>query len=307
MSRLSATVSSALILTLLAVVFQLFYSISPERDSVLLRSDTSAWAASGAYANFNGVALFYHTWPTRTPGSGAEREKSNLQNGRGAAPGRGCEEKNAPSLVLLHGFPTSSFDFAEAWDDIVDTAAAAGMTCVVAMDFVGFGLSDKPAAHAFNYSVHAQADAVEWLVGRHLGLKTAGVLAHDYGSTVAQELLARITLASSDGAAVVPFVLLNAGLLPEAHRPRTVQWLLARFPSLGPLVGRPMYQRAVAGVFGPETQPSQGTSQGLSILLRKTGVGSCVESSTYALSLTDWLDAAWALMAHKGGAALGGE
>lgn len=253
MSLASATVRYTLISTLLAVVYQMLYSISPERDLVLLRSDTSAWAASGAYANFNGVALFYHAQSTSTHGKGAERERSN--DGRGSAQSCG---KGEPTLVLLHGFPTSSFDFVEAWDDIVDTAAAAGISCVVAMDFVGFGLSDKPAAHAFDYSIHAQADAVEWLVGRYLGLKTAGVLAHDYGSTVAQELLARITLASPDEAAVVPFVLLNAGLLPEAHRPRTVQWLLAHFPSLSYLVGRPMYQRTLAGVFGPETQPSQG-------------------------------------------------
>ena len=234
----AAAVVGALLAALLALPF---LARLPPRDCALLRSDTAAWAASGAYANRDGLALFFHAEPATSSGCGA--------GGR--------------ALALLHGFPTSSFDFAEAMAELKAAAGDAGATCVVAMDFVGFGLSDKPAPVSFHYSIAAQADALLWLLRQHLRLELAAVVAHDYGSTVAQELLARVTQAPrAAGAPAIPFVLLNAGLLPEAHRPRAVQWLLHRFPLLGSLISRPLFQRSVAGVFGPTTQPSQGGRRG---------------------------------------------
>ncbi|KAG8138513.1 putative Mesoderm-specific transcript-like protein [Naja naja] len=61
---------------------------------------------------------------------------------------------------------------------------------VIALDFVGFGFSDKPRPHA--YSIFEQASIVESLL-RHLGLlnQRINLLSHDYGDTVAQELLYR--------------------------------------------------------------------------------------------------------------------
>ncbi|NWZ23358.1 MEST protein, partial [Asarcornis scutulata] len=88
-------------------------------------------------------------------------------------------------VVLLHGFPTSSYDWSKIWE---------GLTLrfrrVVALDFVGFGFSDKPRPH--RYSIFEQASIVEGLL-RHLGLHRSGInlVSHDYGDTVAQELLHR--------------------------------------------------------------------------------------------------------------------
>ena len=53
---------------------------------------------------------------------------------------------------------------------------------------IGFGWSDKPRNYA--YSIMDQADLHEGLLS-DLGVRKALVLAHDYGDTVAQELLAR--------------------------------------------------------------------------------------------------------------------
>ncbi|NXT85074.1 MEST protein, partial [Zapornia atra] len=61
---------------------------------------------------------------------------------------------------------------------------------VIALDLVGFGFSDKPRPH--HYSIFEQASIVEGLV-HHLGLhhQRINLLSHDYGDTVAQELLHR--------------------------------------------------------------------------------------------------------------------
>ena len=59
---------------------------------------------------------------------------------------------------------------------------------MLAPDFLGFGASEKPADH--RYSLLEQADLVEARVGAHRRAETI-LVAHDYGVSVAQELLAR--------------------------------------------------------------------------------------------------------------------
>ena len=84
-------------------------------------------------------------------------------------------------LLVIHGFPTSSFDF----HLVVDRLAAHRR--VVLLDLVGFGLSDKPDVA---YTVDLQADTVVALTD-HLGLDRLSLLTHDFGDTVGGELLAR--------------------------------------------------------------------------------------------------------------------
>ena len=87
----------------------------------------------------------------------------------------------APPLLVLHGFPTSSFDFHR----VVDALAADRR--VVLFDMLGYGLSDKPDRA---YRLVDQADLAQALVGE-LGIDRLGLLTHDIGDTVGGELLAR--------------------------------------------------------------------------------------------------------------------
>jgi pimeloyl-ACP methyl ester carboxylesterase len=86
-----------------------------------------------------------------------------------------------PLLLLLHGFPTCSYD----WRELI---ALEPERAVLAFDFLGFGLSDKPRDH--DYSLAWQADLAEELVRRHGG-GPVHVVAHDMGTSVATELFAR--------------------------------------------------------------------------------------------------------------------
>lgn len=91
-------------------------------------------------------------------------------------------EHSLPPLLLLHGFPTSSFDFAAAVDRIAQVRP------VVAFDHLGFGLSAKPEDYSYSLLEQAEVAVQVW---RGLGIEHGHLLAHDYGTSVATELLAR--------------------------------------------------------------------------------------------------------------------
>lgn len=174
------------------------------------------------------------------------------------------EEGRGEALLLLHGFPTASWDWHKLWEPLSEQFH------LIAPDFIGFGFSDKP--RPYPYSIRDQADMVENL----LECKSIGhyhIFAHDYGDTVAQELLAR-SLEGSLRGELRALCLLNGGLFPEAHYPRLVQKLL--ISPIGPLMSPFLSKRTLARnfrqIFGPETQPS-----------------------------TSDIDAFWALIAHKNG------
>ncbi len=88
----------------------------------------------------------------------------------------------AEPLLILHGFPTSSLDFHRVHGRLAERGG------VVAHDHIGFGLSAKPKL--YSYSLLEQADTAVALWQR-LGIASGHLLAHDYGTSVATELLAR--------------------------------------------------------------------------------------------------------------------
>jgi len=176
------------------------------------------WRAAGLEFEFTGQRIFY-----RRAGKG-------------------------PPLLLIHGFPTAGWDWYKLWPGLT-----AGFD-VIAPDLLGFGFSSKPKRH--RYGIREQADLCEALC-HALGIRRCHVFCHDYGDTVAQELLAR----QHEGTArleLASLCLLNGGLFPETHRPRLIQRLLAS--RVGPLLARlsskRRFVRSISAIFGPNTQPS---------------------------------------------------
>ena len=162
-----------------------------------------------------------------------------------AAEGQG---RAGEALLLIHGFPTASFDWRRVWSELGDRFR------LVAPDMLGFGFSDKPKDH--EYRIAEQADLHETLCDL-LAIDRVHVLAHDYGDTVAQELLAR----ALEGVArlkVQSICFLNGGLFPEAHRALPIQrWMASPLgPVLSRLTHERVFSRSFAAVFGPRTRPS---------------------------------------------------
>ncbi|MGW5313340.1 alpha/beta fold hydrolase [Nocardia thailandica] len=137
-------------------------------------------------------------------------------------------------VTLLHGFPTSSYD----WAAVLPYLTGAGLR-VTTLDFLGMGAGDKPRGH--DYRLTEQADLTEAL-WRRLGIERTALVAHDYGVSVAQELLAR------DPSRIVATAWLNGGLYPDLHRPVLMQRLL--HGRLGPVFARLGSERGFRAVMG---------------------------------------------------------
>jgi pimeloyl-ACP methyl ester carboxylesterase len=190
------------------------------REYPPLNAQTSdRWYAGGQYFAWNGHRIFV----------------------------RMSNNPDAEPLMLLHGFPTSSFDWLPMWEELTQRFH------VMAFDYLGFGLSDKP--RGIRYTLHGQADLAQALAEQFFG-RDFHVIAHDYGVTVAQELLART--AEGRGLAILSCMFLNGGLFAQLHRARPIQRLLAGpFGSLFVrLVNRKRFGKSFAAVFGPDTKPS---------------------------------------------------
>jgi pimeloyl-ACP methyl ester carboxylesterase len=147
-------------------------------------------------------------------------------------------EGDGPWLTFLHGFPTCSWDWAK-----ISGRLKSGHRLLM-FDFLGFGDSSKPRKH--NYDLMEQAHIVE-AVWKHFQVGRTGVVAHNYGVSVAQELLARQTEGSLS-AALDRMAFLNGGLYSDYHRARPIQTWLGR-PVVGSLLARLVTERAFATQF----------------------------------------------------------
>ena len=147
---------------------------------------------------------------------------------------------SGPTVTLLHGFPSSSHDWAKV------ARALAERHALLMPDFLGFGASEKPTNH--DYSLHEQADLVE-AVWEMEGVTATAIVAHDYAVSVTQELLAR----RAEGTLAVDLVaihLLNGGLYPDVHRPQPVQEALLD-PEQGPQLSAALTEEALLAALRP--------------------------------------------------------
>lgn len=189
------------------------------------------WKAGGSFHSHRGHRIFWRREPRR----------------------------GAPLLLLIHGFPTASWDWEAVWPRLAEHYS------LLTLDMIGFGFSDKPLD--YEYSILDQADLCETLV-RAQDAAEYHVLAHDYGATVAQELLAR----QSDGSKrphLRSVCFLNGGLFPETHHPLMLQRLL--LSPLGGLIARaitqPRFARTMTHIFGRDTPPTAEQLEGFWQLL----------------------------------------
>uniref|UniRef100_A0A8D2PFW8 Mesoderm specific transcript n=1 Tax=Zosterops lateralis melanops TaxID=1220523 RepID=A0A8D2PFW8_ZOSLA len=191
-----------------------YLHLPPPQPSPALRS----WKSSGSFFTYKDLNIFY-------------RDSSGAVG-------------SSDVVVLLHGFPTSSYDWSKIWEGLTQRFHR-----VIALDFLGFGFSDKPRPHG--YSIFEQATIVEGLL-RHLGLRhqRINLLSHDYGDTVAQELLHRSL------PPLLPLCLCSLFFFPPL-----LPKLLKDGGLLSPIILRLMnfffFSGGLGAVFGPYTQPSQ--------------------------------------------------
>jgi pimeloyl-ACP methyl ester carboxylesterase len=155
---------------------------------------------------------------------------------------------DGPLLLLLHGFPSSSYDWRPLLE--LETEHAA-----LAPDFLGFGLSEKPRDH--DYTLHWQADLVEDLVRRNDESEPVFIVAHDMGTSVATELMGR-DLEGSLEMELAGVLLLNGSMIQDAASPTLGQRLLRS--AVGPLFSRLSSERFFRQQFGSIFSPGHPLS-----------------------------------------------
>ncbi len=178
------------------------------------------WKNSGNYFDYKGFPIFYKT-----------------------------SESENEVLLCLHGFPTASYDYHKVWSALSERFS------LVAFDMIGYGFSDKPPE--FDYTTFKQVDVLQALI-EHLKIEKLHLLAHDYGNTITQELLAR---AEEDRVnfEIESICFLNGALFPETHRPILAQKTLAQSDRsfFSKIDSRRKVKQRLASVFGPEHEPTQ--------------------------------------------------
>ena len=93
--------------------------------------------------------------------------------------------KDSPTIVLLHGFPSSSHMFRDLIPQLADKFH------VIAPDYVGFGYSDAPSVQEFEYTFDNLAAHVEELLFKNLGLKQFSIYVQDYGAPVGYRIASK--------------------------------------------------------------------------------------------------------------------
>ena len=152
-------------------------------------------------------------------------------------------DPHRPPVILLHGYPSSSYDWRHAFDRLPGHP-------LIAFDFLGYGLSDKP--RDLVYSLAVQADIVEAIIQRFPG-QPVTMVSHDMGSSVATEILAR-DLEGRLSFQLRSALLFNASLVRERASLLWGQRLL--LSPLGPLAARLTtefsFRRQFAGIFSSQ-------------------------------------------------------
>jgi len=124
--------------------------------------------------------------------------------------------KKKQTMVFLHGYPTSTFDYYKVFEQLSEQYR------LVMHDHLGFGFSDKPKN--IEYSLIHQADrALE--LWKQLGLKKVILFAHDYGTSVATEIIARHNAGELE-IEIEQLILCNGSIHIELSQLRTIQKLL---------------------------------------------------------------------------------
>lgn len=130
-----------------------------------------------------------------------------------------------PTIAFLHGYPSASYDYYKVLPSIENDFS------YVIHDHLGFGLSEKP--ENYSYSLIEQAEiAIE--LWKQLGIKEIHLVSHDYGTTVANEIIVR-KLQGFEPVKIKTVTFCNGSTHIELAHLKLIQKLL-KHPTIGKLI-----------------------------------------------------------------------
>lgn len=151
------------------------------------------------------------------------------------------------TLVILHGYPTSSYDYHKVLPQLAKKYR------VILHDHLGFGFSEKPLD--FSYSLIEQAD-IALQLWKQLSLKKVVLLAHDYGTSVCTEIIARHNKQQIN-LQIDKLILSNGSIHIEFSKLRTIQKLLKNKYTgkwVAKLTNYPIFKKNMRNVYFDKTK-----------------------------------------------------
>jgi pimeloyl-ACP methyl ester carboxylesterase len=152
-------------------------------------------------------------------------------------------DPDAPVALLIHGWPTSSTD----WCDVATRLSTRFRVC--ALDFPGYGFSDKP--QGWGYSLARDQELIEFYLADVIGAGTAVIVAHDRGDSVALLQAAQCTEGRS-ATALEHLILSNGNIFLPLSNLTQVQRLMLD-PQSWPHVAAALTPTALAEGMGAMT------------------------------------------------------
>ncbi len=182
-----------------------------------------------------------------------------------------------PPVFFLHGFPSSSWDWAKV-EPLLAKRFRLGY-----LDFLGFGASSKPSRH--RYSLMEQARIARAALAA-LGFDRFHLVAHDYGASVAQQFLCEPALRSR----IASLTIINGGVYSTLHEPALAHVMLrsAPLPAVSRFVTRERFGAGFRRLFGRNHQPSATEIDGQWAALASGG--GTLRASRFARYIEDRLE-----------------
>jgi pimeloyl-ACP methyl ester carboxylesterase len=161
-------------------------------------------------------------------------------------------EGSGECLLIVHGYPYNGYDFKYL------LPALSSRFHVIIPDMLGMGFSDKPVDYPYSFEGHV---AMYRSLLDSLNINSIHILSHDLGNSVVQELLAQYE-SGNHTIKIKSIAFLNGGLFSSVYRPRPIQIILSKSPSLigklvSKLISKRSIEKATSSVFGKKTQPSK--------------------------------------------------
>ncbi len=120
-------------------------------------------------------------------------------------------DQTKPAMLMVHGFPTSSFDFRRLSQELKNDYH----TCM--FDFPGYGYSDKPAG-GYRYSLKDDAELIWHFVTKVVPMREFALLSHDRGDSVSLAFLSVYQAAANPPFRITHQYILNGNVyLPLAN------------------------------------------------------------------------------------------
>ena len=139
---------------------------------------------------------------------------------------------NKPTLAFLHGYPSASFDYYKVLPFLENDFS------YILHDHLGFGLSDKPVNYSYSLIEQAEIAIELW---KQLGIKEIHLVSHDYGTTVANEIIVR-KLQGYEPVKIKTITFCNGSMHIELAHLKLVQRLL-KHPTFGKYIVALMNKR----------------------------------------------------------------